>query len=201
MPIHSRWEVPLELCSFQQYLFGKPFSTLPDTIAFYDADHPDTNYLSMEAFRLWSQRLGAGLKKAGLKPGDRVLLFSSNNLFFPVAFLGILMAGGIFTGANPSFVARELAYQLKDSDATFLFCADSSLEMGIEAAQSIGMSKDRIFVFDDLCIEGTGKSRLGVKNWASLMESEAVGKSFRWVEPADPKDTICCLNYSSGTTG
>jgi 4-coumarate--CoA ligase len=115
--------------------------------------------------------------------------------------MGILMAGGIFTGANPGFVARELAYQLKDSDAKFLICSDASLELGVEAAESIGMSKDRIFKFDDELFEGSGQPRLGVKNWACLMEPEDVGRRFRWVEPEDPKDATCCLNYSSGTTG
>jgi len=104
-----------------------------------------------------------------------VLLFSGNSLFFPVVFMGILMAGGIFTGANPGFVARELAYQLKDSDAKFLICSDASLELGVEAAESIGMSKDRIFKFDDELFEGSGQPRLGVKNWACLMEPEDVG--------------------------
>ncbi|KAG9244859.1 hypothetical protein BJ878DRAFT_504287 [Calycina marina] len=201
MPIHSRWTVPLDNCSFQQYIFGPPSSTLSDKVAFYDAERPDTHHLTLQTFRLWSQRLAAGLQKTGLKPGDRVLLFSGNSLYFPVAFMGIVMAGGIFTGANPSFVARELAYQLKDSGSKFLLCADSSLDLSVEAAESIGMSKDHIFIFDDLLLEGTGSPKLGIKNWAFLMESGEVGERFRWYEPNDPKDWICCLNYSSGTTG
>jgi 4-coumarate--CoA ligase len=201
MPIHSRWQVPIDVCSLPTYLFGSPTASLPDKIAFYDADRPDTHYITFDAFRLWSQRFAAGLQKSGLKPGDRVLLFSSSNLYFPLAFMGVLMAGGVFTGANPGFVARELAYQLKDSDAKFLLCADASLELGVEAAESVGISKDRIFRFDDTLFDGTAESRLGVKNWASLMQSEEVGRNFSWYEPEDPKDAICCLNYSSGTTG
>lgn len=141
--------------------------------------------------------------KAGLKPGDRVLLFSGNNLWYPVVFMGILMAGGIFTGANPGYVARELAYQLKDSEATFLICANENLDLGIEAAESIRMSKSQIFTFDDEVFEGTGKDRLGVKNWATLLESEEVGRKFQWRdgESKDSKESTCCLNYSSGTTG
>jgi 4-coumarate--CoA ligase len=146
-------------------------------------------------------RLAAGLRRAGLKPGDRVLLFSGNNLFYPVVFMGILMAGGIFSGANPGYVTRELAYQLKDSDAKFLICADGSLESGVEAARSIGMSKDRVFRFDDALFEGGGYGRLGVRNWSALIESEDVGRRFRWHEPVDPNDAVCALNYSSGTTG
>jgi 4-coumarate--CoA ligase len=201
MPIHSRWQVPLPVCSLPTFLFKSPTAKLPSRIAFYDADRPESHSLSYDELRLWSQRFAAGLQKAGLKQGDRVLLFSSSNLFFPVVFMGVLMAGGVFTGANPGFVTRELAYQLKDSEAKFLICADATLELGIEAASSIGMKKDRILRFDNGLFEGKRESRLGVKNWASLMESEEVGKAFQWFEPEDPKDTICCLNYSSGTTG
>ncbi|TVY54449.1 4-coumarate--CoA ligase-like 7 [Lachnellula cervina] len=203
MPIHSRWQIPLDICSLPTYIFGPPNSQLPTPHkpAFLDASRPDTHFLTHQSFKTWSQRLAAGLQKAGLEPGDRVLLFSGNSIFFPVVFMGILMAGGIFTGANPGYVARELAYQLKDSEAKFLICADGSLEMGIEAAESIGMSRDRIFRFDDELFEGTGGSRLGVRNWNVLVESEDVGKAFGWYEVQDPREDTCCLNYSSGTTG
>ncbi|TAQ85183.1 hypothetical protein B7494_g6478 [Chlorociboria aeruginascens] len=203
MPIQSRWNIPIPVCSLSSYLFGLPGSSLanPNRVAFYDADRPDTHYLTFESFRLWSQRIAAGLQKAGVKPGDRVLLFSGNSLFYPILFMGISMAGGVFTGANPGYIERELAYQLKDSGAKFLICVDASLESGIEAARSIGMGKDRIFLFDDKLFEGNGKSRLGVRNWNYFLESEDVGKQFRHYEPEDPKDATCCLNYSSGTTG
>lgn len=201
MPLTSRWKIPIETGSLQKFLFDSPTAPLPDRVAFYDADRPSTHFLTHKALRLWALRFAAGLQKAGLQPGDRVLLFSGNNLYYPVAFLGILMAGGVFTGANPGYVTRELAYQLKDSGARFLLCADESLGSGVEAAQSIGMAKERVFRFDDLLLDGTGTSRLGVKNWNTLIEPESVGMSFKWFEPEDPKDTICCLNYSSGTTG
>lgn len=201
MPIHSRWQTPLQVSSLQTFLFNTPTHPLPQKTAFLDAERPETHFLTHDTFRLWSLRLAAGLQKAGLKPGDRVLLFGGNNLFYPVAFVGILMAGGVFTGANPGFVARELAYQLKDSGATFLLCADASLEVGVEAAESIGMGKERVFAFDDALFEGNGKGRLGVRNWNVLFEDEETGRVFKWVEPKDPKEEICCLNYSSGTTG
>lgn len=189
------------MCTLQTHLFGSSTAPLTDKILFLDALRPETHFLTQETFRLWSQRFAAGLLRAGLQPGDRVLLFSGNSLFYPVVFMGILMAGGIFTGANPGFVARELAYQLKDSDAKFLLCADGSLELGIEAARSVGMSKDRIFKFDDELFENTGESHLGVRNWATLVEPAEVGRNFNWFEPEDPRDATCCLNYSSGTTG
>lgn len=115
--------------------------------------------------------------------------------------MGILMAGGIFTGANPTYVARELAYQLKDSDAKFLIAVDGSLDVAIDATSQIGMSKDRVFIFDDAGFEGTGKGRHGIRNWNTLFGSVEEANRFVWYDVKDPRETICCLNYSSGTTG
>ncbi|KAL7623060.1 hypothetical protein AAE478_006739 [Parahypoxylon ruwenzoriense] len=156
----------------------------------------------MSDFRLWSKRLALGLVRAGLRPGDRVLLFSGNSLFTPVVFMGILMAGGIFTGANPSFVSRELAYQLKDSGASFLLAADASMEIAVEAATQAGLPRSRVYSFDATALDAQpGQARLGTRHWTSLLVSKAEAAKFDWFEPADSKTTICALNYSSGTTG
>lgn len=112
------------------------------------------------------------------------------------------MAGGIFSGANPSFVARELAYQLKDSGASFILAADASMDIAVEAAKEAGLSKGRIYSFDATALDATpGKTQHGTKHWTSLLASQADVEKFEWVEPADAKTTTCCLNYSSGTTG
>lgn len=202
MPISSRWHFSIPPISLPSYLFTSSTHPLPDKPAFIDAANP-SNLLTHSDFRLYSQRLAAGLIKNGLQPGDRVLLFSSNNLFFPVIIMGIIIAGGIFTGANPGFVERELAYQLSDCEAKFLLCGEESLEVGIKAAGKAGLGRENIFVFDDVCkenYEGKGGVK-GIRSWWELLESEEVGRKFQWKEDFDPKETICCLNYSSGTTG
>ncbi|KAI0420608.1 AMP-binding enzyme [Xylaria grammica] len=202
MVLQSRWETPIPLCSLPKWVFGSSFDPLPETPQFIDPDHPESRVITRAGYRLWSKRIALGLQRAGLKPGDRVLLFSGNNLFFPAVFMGTLMAGGIFTGANPSFVARELAYQLKDSGAYILIAADGSMEIAMEAASQAGLPKSRVYSFDATGVDKQkGKARLGSQHWTSLLASEADAAKFDWVEPADPKTTTCCLNYSSGTTG
>jgi 4-coumarate--CoA ligase len=201
MPIKSRWSVGIPEVSLQNWVFGSSDKPISDERCLAEVNRPDTHYLTLSTFRLWAKRVAVGLQKAGLQPGDRVLLFSGNNIFFPVAFMGVLMAGGIFTGANPTSVARELAYQLKDSEAKFLIAADGSLDVALDAISQIGMGKDRVFIFDDAGFEGTGKSRHGIRNWNTLFASVDAANKFVWNDVKDPKDTICCLNYSSGTTG
>ncbi|KAI1123714.1 AMP-binding enzyme [Nemania abortiva] len=202
MVIRSRWEAPIPTCSLPKWVFGSSFGPLPDTPQFLDPEHPESRVITRAGYRLWAKRIALGLRRAGLKTGDRVLLFSGNNLFFPSVFMGVLMAGGIFTGANPTFVARELAYQLKDSGAYILIAADGSMEIAMEAAKQAGLPKDRVYSFDATGLDKQhGKARLGSRHWTSLLASETDAAKFDWVEPVDPKATTCCLNYSSGTTG
>lgn len=204
MPIKSRWSEPIPNCSLQKWIFGSSSAPLSYRKAFYDADRPETHYLTFADYRLVAKRIAIGLQKAGLKPGDRVLLFSGNNLFFPVIFIGVLMAGGIFTGANPTFVPRELAYQLKDSGAVFMVAAEGSLDTALAAAKEVQMPASNVFVFDTT-IPGSSQpekpARGGTRHWTELIAPKAQAEKFEWVEPADARTTTCCLNYSSGTTG
>ncbi|KAI1641297.1 hypothetical protein F4809DRAFT_654783 [Biscogniauxia mediterranea] len=202
MVVSSRWTAPMPECSVPTWVFGSSFGDLPEDPQFIDAEQPDTHVLTRSGYRLWCKRLALGLQRAGLKPGERVLLFSGNTIFAPVIFMGVLMAGGVFTGANPGFVPRELAYQLKDSGASFLIATDSRMEVAIEAAAEAGLSRDRIYSVDGTTFDvELGKARLGTKHWLSLLAPKDDGLKFDWVEPSDTKATTCCLNYSSGTTG
>jgi acyl-CoA synthetase (AMP-forming)/AMP-acid ligase II len=215
MTISSRWQVPVPRCSLQQWIFGSACGPVPDRQAFIDPENPETNYLTISDYRLLAKRVALGLLKAGLRKGDRVLVFSGNSLVFPSVFLGVLMAGGIVTGANPTFVPRELAYQLKDSEASFLLVAKPSVKTAFEAAAEVGLPRDRIYVLEN---DGTppapelaqsphpgpgAKGRVdGAHHWTELLAGNgAEAERWSWDEPADPEQTTCCLNYSSGTTG
>ncbi|CAJ2503332.1 Uu.00g107260.m01.CDS01 [Anthostomella pinea] len=202
MVVSSRFQALIPNCSLQQWVFGSSFDALSDDPQFIDPDRPETHVLTRADYRLWSKRIALGLQKAGLKPGGRVLLFSGNTLFTPIVFMGVLMAGGIFTGANPSFVARELAYQLKDSGADFLIATDASIEVAVEAAGEAGLPRHRVYSFDATGLDAEpGNARLGTRHWTSLLAPKQEAAEFDWVEPADTRATTCCLNYSSGTTG
>lgn len=204
MPWKSRWSLDIPTCTLPTYLFESPTAALPDKPVLLDAAEPQY-HLTHASYRLWAQRLAAGLQAKGFKPGDRLLLFSGNTIFFPVILLGTIMAGGIFSGANPGYVARELEFQLSNSGATFLICWDDGLDIGIEAARKAGLGLDRVFVFDNGkdTFEGRGRAKQGVQHWSKLLADADTGRKFAWKEAktrSDMDETIV-LNYSSGTTG
>lgn len=59
----------------------------------------------------------AALEGLGVKKGDRVAIHLPNCTQFPIAYYGALSIGAIAVPCNVMYVARELAYQLKDSGA------------------------------------------------------------------------------------
>jgi len=186
------------------FIFGSQTEPLDTNLLIADADKPEY-YLSRDTYRLWCKRFALGLRKNGLEPGDRVLLFSGNTIFFPVVFAGTIMAEGVFTGANPTYVARELAYQMKDSGAKFLISNEANMATSLEAAESIGFPKDRVFAFDSGydTFDGRGKSANGIQHWTKLLASPEEAEDWRWKTLTTPEELnrTVTLNYSSGTTG
>ncbi|KAK5988241.1 4-coumarate--CoA ligase isoform 6 [Cladobotryum mycophilum] len=200
MPIASRWSTPLPEVSLPVWVFGSPNGPLADNQVFIDAENP-SRALSFSEFRQYSKRIAAGLLELGVCPGDRVLLYSGNELFVPCLFFGVVMAGAIFTGASPAFNARELAYQLQDSGATMIISAAAALDVAVEAAKIVGLSHSRIFSFDGLLAPSSAILPHSVAHWTNLLASDAETETFKWFEPENVHTATCCLNYSSGTTG
>ena len=67
-----------------------------------------------------SGRFVAGLREAGLDPGDVVALQLPNLPPFLTAYFGALKAGMVVLPLNPLLMAPELEYHLGDSSATML---------------------------------------------------------------------------------
>lgn len=200
MVLEPRYKIPYPKESIVTYLFKSYDGQLEEKRPLFVDAEDESKYYTFAQYRLYAQRLAAGLRKVGLKDGDRVLLYSGNNIYFPIVFIGVIMAGGVFTGANPTYVAREVAYQLENSGAKFFFANRGSLDNALEAAKEAGLSKENIFVFD---ADTQGQGIDGMRHWSDLIESESVGSKFRWDEckRQGESEKIIALNYSSGTTG
>src|ERR1700712_3098689 len=59
--------------------------------------------------------LAALLRERGLRAGDRVGVMLPNVPEFPIAYYGILRAGGVVVPMNVLLKRREIAYYLEDS--------------------------------------------------------------------------------------
>ncbi|KAF4344205.1 4-coumarate ligase [Fusarium beomiforme] len=201
MPIQSRWSTPTPRISLPTWVFGEKETPQDNEEAiFVDAENPK-NTLTFAEYQLYSKRVALGLRHLGVKRGDRVLTFSENGIFVPCLFFGVVMAGAIFTGAAPSSTALELTYQLQDSEATVLIASTNLINVAIEAARNVGLPSHHLFHIHSLDTEEYTTSRNDIRSWTEILASAHDAQDFTWHEPADPETAICCLNYSSGTTG
>jgi len=111
-------------------------------------------------------------------------------------FLGIVGAGGSFTGSNPAYTAGELAHHIRTSHTDFLITQRQSVDVAVQAAHLAGLAKNRIYVFDDVDTADT----LDFPSWRSLLRYGEAD----WVAFDDARraaTTTAVLASTSGTTG
>ena len=85
------------------YLFGSG-NSLPHEPLWINAT--DTRkHLSLHSGLLWIKRLAVGLDRIGVKQGEVVMIVTPNHIFVPIAYLGTVGSGRIFSGANPAYTA------------------------------------------------------------------------------------------------
>jgi acyl-CoA synthetase (AMP-forming)/AMP-acid ligase II len=145
------------------------------------ADHPAIveatggRTLTYRGLAAAARRAAGGLMARGFGRGDVLAIYSPNLPEFAVTVLGVAMAGGTTTTANPLYTADELAHQLRDSGARIVVSVAPFMDRAKEAARKAGV--DEVLGYGDL---------------AGADEPPAV---------AIAPDDVVLLPYSSGTTG
>lgn len=82
-----------------------------DEPIWYDSKGPENKNLSKNGLFGWIRRLGYGLERLGLKQGDVGLICTPNHIFVPVAYLGIVGSGFVFSGANPIYTVAGMPHR------------------------------------------------------------------------------------------
>jgi long-chain acyl-CoA synthetase len=86
-----------------------------------------------------SARMATLLTARGLEPGDRVGVMLPNVPQFPVAYYGVLRAGGVVVPMNVLLKRREIAFYLEDSGAKLLLAWHGFCEEARGGAEDAGV--------------------------------------------------------------
>lgn len=97
----SQYEVDIPPVDLATFIFSSGSEEDRSRPQYFDADRPERNF-SLQQAEVLVRRLGKGLLNLGLKPGEKVLLYSGNSLYFPILFWATVAAGCVFTGCSPS---------------------------------------------------------------------------------------------------
>ncbi len=150
-------------------------------------DGPSGRTITHEGLALAVDSLAAGLAAGGFVQGDTLAVYMPNLPEYAVAFHGVARAGGRCTTANPLYTPRELAHQLRDSEAKMLLTVPQFMETARAAADEVGIG-DEIFVIGEAD---------GATPFADLMGDPGSVPQIEF----DPGTDLAVLPYSSGTTG
>jgi long-chain acyl-CoA synthetase len=85
-----------------------------------------------------SARVATMLKAKGLQPGDRVGIMLPNVPYFPVAYYGVLRAGGVVVPMNVLLKGREVGFYLSDPGARIVFAWHDFAEAAQQGADEAG---------------------------------------------------------------
>ena len=133
-------------------------------------------------------RVAAALHDIGVRPGDRVSLYSPNRWEWVVAYHAALRAGAVLNPINAMLTAEEVAFVLNDCGAAAIFTS------GDKAAVISGLTRSapalrQVISFD----AATG----GAASFDELLGCQAAPPEVPIPAPED----LSTIGYTSGTTG
>ena len=132
--------------------------------------------------------VAGALAARGVNTETTIGLLCPNAPAFAVVFHGILRAGAVVTTINSLYTAEEIANQLRDAGATWLFTVSPLLAGAEAAAAEVGIDADHLIVMDGVD---------GHPSLKDLIMEQATPPEVSF----DPATHLAVLPYSSGTTG
>ncbi|KAF5681400.1 4-coumarate ligase [Fusarium denticulatum] len=214
----SRYDIPIPEVDLLTYIFDlsseESQQASSDKPVYVEA-HDPTKQLNKVQLKHTVKSIAAGLRHVfKIRDGDAVLGFCENSILYPAVILASIAAGGVFTGANPTYTYSELVNQLQVSGAKCIVTDSPRLEMANKAAKAAGLPPNSLVLIDSK----DGSSVGGVSSFQSLLGHG----TYSWERISDPKVLAdkydaneastkptgadislrpAVLNFSSGTTG
>jgi fatty-acyl-CoA synthase len=205
-------------------------ATIPEHVAAIAARFPDREAIvSMPQQRRLryaelaaaAEQLARGLVGIGYGKGDRIGIWSTNNIEWLLLQLATASIGALLVNINPAYRPRELAYALQRSEVQGLvvipaFRSSDYVAMLVELLpelQNAGATPAlhnedfphlrHIVIFDPANPGNTPRPHPGFMTWAELLATgKAVsGETLQEILASLDRDDPINIQYTSGTTG
>jgi len=170
-----------------------------DRRAVSDAAGRSMTYAELDAT---ADRLAAGLRRLGLRRGDRVVVQLPNVVEFPAVCFGLLRLGALPVFALPPHRDHEIGYLAEHSEAVAYLACDTFGgfrygDLGL-AARKASPSLRHVLLLD-----GPDEEANGVVDLRRLLDAPLDAAEARAAADADPPDPadVALFLLSGGTTG
>ncbi|XP_021663013.2 4-coumarate--CoA ligase-like 1 [Hevea brasiliensis] len=133
-----------------------------------------------------TRRFAKALRSIGLRKGHVVIVVLPNVPEYGIVALGIMAAGGVYSGVNPAAHESEIKKQVQAANAKIIVTNDLSY------GKVAGLELPVILL---------GEARIGsAMNWYELLDAADRATDKYAYEDVHQND-LCALPFSSGTTG
>ena len=159
-------------------------------------------------------RAAKGFQNLGVGPGVHVGLYLPNTPHYPIAFFGVLKAGGTVVNYSPLDAERVLAHKVEDSETDFLVTLDLAA-LYPQMARMLGASRLKKLVVGNLAdyaanpaavrahLQGAGQLAPVAADDHHLSFEQLVANDGDYQAHAlgDLTQAVVVLQYTGGTTG
>jgi len=144
----------------------------------------DLSYAEVQAI---SHRVGRGLQRSGIRPGDKVAVLASNHAVAFACVFGISRAGAVWCPINPRNETSENRFVLDAFDCAALIFHSSYAPM-VEQMRA-GLPKVRLLV----CLDQEGPFAASLPQWLEGIDDAPLDVT--------PVDDVAMIAGTGGTTG
>jgi fatty-acyl-CoA synthase len=181
-----------------------------DAIALRQPDHPalvsrhENQRLTYGQLREESNRLASALLRAGLEPGDRIVIWSHNNVAWVLMQFATAKAGLVLVNINPAYRTSEVEYALNKVGCKALvtmprFKTSQYLDMLRELGSERLPQLQNIWWIDS---SPGAADEPGAQRFSALLASgDPLDPRVREVQTTLGPDDPINIQFTSGTTG
>ena len=208
-PDGVHWDAELPLMPVQQLL--------DDAVKRWP-EHPAIDFmgrvLSYRELGALANRAAKGLQALGVRPGVHVGLYLPNTPHYPIAFFGVLKAGGTVVNYSPLDAERVLAHKIEDSETDVLVTLDLAA-LYPQMARLLGASRLRRLVVGGMAdyaaqpavvrahLHGAGQLAEVATDERHVAFEHLLANDGAYQTHAlgDLRQAVAVLQYTGGTTG
>jgi fatty-acyl-CoA synthase len=181
---------------------------------------PQDTALTYREFSQKADLLARGLLGLGFSKGDRIGVWSTNNIEWLLIQMATARIGVVLVNINPAYRPKELAYALKKSEVQGLFLIPSfrSSDYIAMLAEDVPELKDsfpselsskeyshlrRVIVYEPSALEHTLRPYSGFTTWQEVLSAAEVisQEQLEQATASLDRDDPINIQYTSGTTG